>query len=313
MAFTLMSHKFNEPIARVAGGGTCQDEDALEITNFQVEQWRKRALEKHNFTHPETWESTPPTGFYPWTILLYLRANAVRGILLRPLFLSNSNRLATKQVKPGLEIVSDSINILSILHRRTDIYKKHHPHFQHFLASSCALLFLIIAYTEQNRVGFPSDTLADYLESVRRNFKMALSLSAAYNKSSHASHKLWKRTISMREYLLRQDILSREDVSGDTVSGAAATHQTAPICGSKKAEMPTKAGDRQQTTIFPNFDGNDFTFFDMPGPGMADTANLLPGFALAGSEDNTSPDFLDPLMLKWPINTTSMFFSDGGF
>lgn len=41
-SFTLISDRFSEPIDRVATGGICDDEDALEMMNFQIEQWKKK-------------------------------------------------------------------------------------------------------------------------------------------------------------------------------------------------------------------------------------------------------------------------------
>ncbi|KAM5350837.1 hypothetical protein ACJ41O_007342 [Fusarium nematophilum] len=312
MAFTLMSHKFNEPISRVAQGGTCQDEDALEVTNFQIEQWRKRALEKHSFTHPQNCDSYSATGNKSpaWTTLLYLRANAVRGILLRPFFLSSSNSLAKKKVQRGLEIVSDSINILSALDKSTDVYKKQHPHFQHFLASSCALLFLILSYTEQNRGHLSLDLAADYAHSVRRNFQMALSLSAAYKKSSRASRKLWKRLLSMREPLLRWGILSHGEGSEHPAS-TSATLDSGPIFAipaGKEPEVLPKGFDQQVTGAVP-FPGDDASFLDFA---ISDAAAGLPGFSLADLDNEQNTQYPDPLMFEWPVNAAGTFFSDGG-
>ncbi|KAH7141721.1 hypothetical protein EDB81DRAFT_948146 [Dactylonectria macrodidyma] len=312
MAFTLMSHKFNEPISRVAQGGTCQDEDALEVTNFQIEQWRKRALEKHNFTHPQNCDSYSATGSKspPWTTLLYLRANAVRGILLRPFFLSISNSLANKKIQRGLEIVSDSINILSALDKSTDVYKKQHPHFQHFLASSCALLFLILSYTEQNRGHLSLDLAADYAHSVRRNFKMALSLSAEYKKSSRASRKLWKRLLSMREPLLRWGILSHGESSEDPAS-TSTTLEPEPIfsiASGKELELSAKGFDQHGTAAVP-FSGDDTSFLDFS---ISNAAAGLPGLSLADLNNDTTTQYPDPLMFEWPMNAAGTFFSDRG-
>lgn len=192
MKFTLISHKFNEPISRVARGEAL-DEAKIEIIDFQVMQWRKRAMESHNYVHPDKWEALSPQNLPPaWMTILYLRANAVRTILIRAFFLSEvDGHVAAEKVALGLDLISESLNILSILDRKTDAYKFMHPVFQHFVASSCALLLLIIIFVKQNPNALPAESAATYAHQVHRNFEIALKLSAAYQHSSRESRKLW--------------------------------------------------------------------------------------------------------------------------
>lgn len=220
MSFTLMSHSFNEPVTRVASGETSSiNDDALDLVVFQVEQWRRRTLEKQKFVHPRSWESAAAAVQTPsWMTMLYLRANAVRGILLRPYFLSSTSTpspSAARKISPALELITDSVDTLSVLDRFTDTYRKQHPQFQHFLASGCALLFLVIAYAEQNRAfafsELPGANSAWYADKIRYVFRKALALSASYRTSSAASRRLWKRLVAMKEPLVRQGILMREE------------------------------------------------------------------------------------------------------
>ncbi|SPO05420.1 uncharacterized protein DNG_08107 [Cephalotrichum gorgonifer] len=236
MTFTLMSHRFNEPISRVARGETCDDGDAFEVTVFQVEQWRRRTLENQNFTHALVWESAPESRPPSWTTMLYLRANAVRGILLRPFFLSSSTSVASKKIRPALELITDSVTTLSILDRATDTYRKQHPQFQHFLASSCALLFLVVAYAARNHAApsIQEDLPHDYTETVRQNVRRSLALSVAYRESSSASRRLWKRLTALRESLMRLKILPQdEDLDIDNSSNNTTTNNNTGTLKSK--------------------------------------------------------------------------------
>ncbi|KAK3192157.1 hypothetical protein K4F52_001786 [Lecanicillium sp. MT-2017a] len=189
MKFTLISHKFNEPISRVARGEAL-DEAKIEIIDFQVMQWRKRAMESHNYVHPDKWEALSPQNLPPaWMTILYLRANAVRTILIRAFFLSEvDGHVAAEKVALGLDLISESLNILSILDRKTDAYKLLHPVFQHFVASSCALLLLIIVFVKQNPNALPVESAATYAHQVHRNFEIALKLSATTLPYANTSH-----------------------------------------------------------------------------------------------------------------------------
>ncbi|KAF9888277.1 hypothetical protein FE257_008847 [Aspergillus nanangensis] len=200
VAFTLISDKFSEPISQVAGGRSYEDEDAFEIMNFQVDQWRTKVLAGHNFVHPASWEPGREAQQPSWTTLLYLRGNAVQSLLLRPFFLSRSVEAGRRKIESSLILSSDTIEVLSILDATTDIYHNQHPHFQHLLASACALLFLVMAHVEQNPPSSPTELPATFSDSMSRSLKMALSLAAAYRQYSPASCRLWKRLVMMRHH-----------------------------------------------------------------------------------------------------------------
>ncbi|KAH8703032.1 hypothetical protein BGW36DRAFT_457402 [Talaromyces proteolyticus] len=206
-SFTLISDRFSEPIDRVATGGNCDDEDTLEMMNFQIEQWKKKCLHGYDLTNPAAWcisKAKPPS----WVILLYLRANAVRALLLRPWFLPKSTtELSKTKIPSGLDLISESIDLLSALDETTDIYRKQLPHFQHILASTCALLFLIVAYIEQHRINWSPEEYSSHLMSVNGSFSKAFRLAATYSNSSLAARRLRNRLKLMREL----DFISRED------------------------------------------------------------------------------------------------------
>lgn len=209
MDFTLMSHKFNEPISRVATGGCYTDDDSFEVTNFLVEQWRKRATENWDFSRLSEWETQPSKVPPAWVVILYLRANAVRGILLRPFFLSDpANPASKRQIKPALDIITDSINVLTVLDKTSNVYRIQHPSLQHILAGSCALLFLVLSYIAQNHESPPMNLPTDFSSTVNRNFWMALDLSRSYNDASLTSRKLYRRLNAIKDTLLRAGYLT---------------------------------------------------------------------------------------------------------
>lgn len=210
--FTSMSDKFSEPILRVAKGETYEDDNEFDIMNFQIEQWRKKAIgnydQKDTFTDP-----TKPDTISPWALLLKLRANAVHSLLLRPFFLTyKPGAPGCRSIRRGLDLVTDTVDTLTSLNKNTDIYWKQHPPFQHVLATACALLFLIIAYVDQSRGNMSADVPKDYSELVARNFKQAYYLASTYSKSSRASRRLWKRLIQMKRLLIDNGVPCGGDV-----------------------------------------------------------------------------------------------------
>ncbi|KAJ9148692.1 Zn(2)-C6 fungal-type DNA-binding domain protein [Pleurostoma richardsiae] len=79
-SFILISDKFSEPCAQVANGGAYDDDEEFDIMNFQIEQWRKKAVGSYGL--PQSLAGQAPSSFPPaWAILLNLRGNAqVEGI-----------------------------------------------------------------------------------------------------------------------------------------------------------------------------------------------------------------------------------------
>lgn len=266
MAFTIISHKFNEPISRAARGEMLEDDDDFDVLNFQVEQWRKRAVEDHQFIHPDRWETMPSKRPPAWTILLYLRGNAVKAILLRPFFVTQVISAAGKRsIKPALEVVTDSINAITILEETTDIYRKQHPLFQHFLSVSCALLSLLVTYVEQHRNNLAAELPTSFPESVKDNYFKALRLSAAYSGSFAASRRLWRRLVTMRGSLCELGILSRDNSSVEFPQPYASGQMRVPAIPGNRA-VETADWTQTKQNFLPTLDMddmNDMAAFDL--------------------------------------------------
>ncbi|KAH8752786.1 hypothetical protein F5883DRAFT_471112 [Diaporthe sp. PMI_573] len=314
MSFTVMSQRFNEPICRVATGGTYEDDDAFETTNFQIEQWRKRSLEKQNFSHPGTWHAGPPANMPLWTVILYLRANAVRCILLRPFLLHSSNNTESskRSIEPGLDTISDTINVLSILDRSTDVYRKQHPFLQHFLASSCAFLFLVIAYAEQNR----GNVSGDSRDAVGRNFRKALALASAYSDSSRASRKLYDRLVMIKEPLFNLGILSQKEVcpGNERKTGMPdANHQAPPVGSTAKHVRPPRNNDAGvQHFEAPTSGFDDQTMIHITGRAVSEGVEGGSGPSEASTYVNMSTGLYESFLDDWTASDMNFFFSDSG-
>jgi len=312
MDFTLMSHKFNEPISRVATGGCYTDDDSFEVTNFLVEQWRKRSTEAWDFTRLSDWEIQPSKIPPSWVVILYLRANAVRGILLRPFFLSDpANPASKRQVKPALDIISDSINILSVLDKTSNIYRIQHPSLQHILAGTCALLFLVLSYTAQNHAAPGLDLPADFSGTVNRNFWTALELSRSYNEASLTSRKLYRRLNAIKDTLLRAGYLAPDYNPNNVPESALNPHQSDLMTGNQMQMISDQGlGSREQPLRSnPNAEMvpvNEMAIF--PG-----TTNSMLGPNPFLFDFNMNLEYFDWLDYEWPSDDMAPSLSGNGF
>lgn len=183
-----------------------EDEDLFDVTNIQIDQWKERYLTGLSFVHPNDRSADSRPQSLP--TLLYLRANLLRGLVVTSYFLSCSRLIGKKQMaQSGAEIACDTIAVLWDLHKTTDIYHKQHPFFQHFLASSVALLFLVIMH-ESDSEDNSSTSIGERfdLKALSTSISRAFNLVEAYSDASSASERLWNRMRSMRERLSRLGI-----------------------------------------------------------------------------------------------------------
>ncbi|KAL7916695.1 hypothetical protein GGI35DRAFT_466231 [Trichoderma velutinum] len=199
--------------SRLLTADALEDEDLFDVTTIQIDQWKERYLTGLSFVHPK--DRLANSRPQPLSTLLYLRANLLRGLVITSYFLSSSRLIGKKQMaQSGAEIASDTIAVLSDLDKTTDIYHKQHPFFQHFLASSVALLFLVIMH-ESNAENQSNTSIAERfdLNHLSTSISCAFNLAAAYSEASSASERLWNRMKSMRERLSKLGIYYTGDQS----------------------------------------------------------------------------------------------------
>ncbi|KAJ0129205.1 O-methyltransferase asqD [Fusarium oxysporum f. sp. albedinis] len=198
----LISDKFNEPIALAAKGSSHQDDDAVELMVFQIQQWQKKFVGDRELSDMKTWLAQP--SFMPpsWVLLLIFRAVSIRSLLFRPYFFPGSRVERSKQhISPATELLSHSIEALSKLDSTTGIYRKQRPYYQHILASICSLVFLLTGYVEDHRPALCSHLPPDFDYKIRCCLQTASNLTGKYASISAAAHRLWKRTLEVHHFL----------------------------------------------------------------------------------------------------------------
>lgn len=308
LSFILISDQFSEPISKVAKGEGYNDEDAFELMNFQIEQWRRKAAGDYTIANFHSWKTDPSSRPPTWAILVNLRAESVRSLLLKPFFFSEAANIETTKnhVRPAAELVYDIIDVLHTLDTTTDIYRKLHPYFQHILACDSSLAFLLMSFIKQNRAIMLPSLGPDLVKSLGGSFLMAVALTTKYTKISRAARRLAKRLVEMRSNLRFLGILKDSNSTSGDQGDSMRDNEQEPLANTAKSlrRMSLAPSIAQDTQSYPEY-----------SPGFASGAS--PGIfgALAPTADDTSMQmgWADSLRLQWPIGDVNNMFSESIF
>lgn len=310
LSFILISDKFSEPISKVAKGERYNDHDAFELMNFQIEQWRKNAVGENSLTQVETWSTDPSSRPPTWTILLNLRAESVRSLLMRPFFFSDADPEATRQhIRPATDLVYTVVHVLYTIDNTTNIYRQQHPCCQHLLASVSALAFLLIAYIEQNQSTLMPTLAPDLVSSLSHSFEMAVALTTSYVGISKAARRLDKRLSVMRKILTTLGILDGMRTVEKTIPGRAkekAAHLTNPVARTTPRKTRLAQAATQGTQL--NLEFNTAPFFQNR---IADTGGYVNDILPIMSDAEFSSGWIDALRLQCQNGDLSHMFSEG--
>lgn len=208
------------------------NEEQFEFVNYQIDRWQRSALDdiQPGLSAEASIIGDPPNLI---RIMLYLRANQLRILLLRPLFFSEAPvKPDQSQLSAGVETAVSIISLLTELDARTDIYSRLHPFFSHFLSSAASLLLLNITYSGVASSPFGLSVTRD----VRGPIKDALNLTAAYSESFPSSAKLYRRLLCILRVLTRlrilgfeTDLQAKEPPVQHAVNGFAVPGLSAPL------------------------------------------------------------------------------------
>ncbi|KAM0425557.1 hypothetical protein ACHAPT_009088 [Fusarium lateritium] len=294
LSFILISDRFGEPISRAAKGERYNDDDAFELMNFQIEQWRKKAVGDYTLSECRAWHTNPSTRPPTWAILLNLRAESVRSQLLKPFFFSESDIDTTKNhLRAATELVYDICHVLFMLDTYTDIYRKQHPYFQHILACTAGLAFLIVAFIKQNKTTVLSTLAPDLVDSLGGSFLMAECVTLNHAKRSRSARRLARRMAEMRQNLLGLGILRGPSTGACEEETLANTSR--PILREGFIALPDMLDLQSQSGYTPPLHEGNILGLDMPST-LSDT-DVIMGWA-------------DSLRLQWPIGDVNHMFSE---
>ncbi|KAM0344830.1 hypothetical protein ACHAPU_007212 [Fusarium lateritium] len=295
LSFILISDRFSEPISHAARGEGYNDESSFELMSFQIEQWRTKAVGDYFVANCQTWYTDPSTRPPTWAIMLNLRAESVRSQILKPFFFSELDVEITKNhVRPATDRVYDIIHVLHTLDATTDIYRKQHPFYQHILACTAGLAFLLIAFIKQNRETMLPSLTPCLIESLGGSFSMCVALTTKYTTRSQSARRLAKRLVEMRRNLLSLDILD---------ASSPGSHQ-----GLDNVTESIRPASISQTVpeglhLYPEYS-------------PPSNSQVPLGYALSGpvmSDTDIQMSWEDSLPLQWPIGDVNHMFSESIF
>ncbi|KAK1969806.1 hypothetical protein LY78DRAFT_653673 [Colletotrichum sublineola] len=173
--------------ARAAGAS--RDDEVLYIL-YRIDQWVE-ALPENLRLCPQQQTASPapvPRGLRRLQLLLHLRANQMKILLLQPFLHSRSNLQANRsKVQSLINLAKDTIQRLDSLNQSTDIYQNQQMCFNHFLVSALGVIFLVVALAP-----------AEHAASVRDEFHIALDLIRGLSARSYVSSRLWRRISDLR-------------------------------------------------------------------------------------------------------------------
>ncbi|KAM5359475.1 hypothetical protein ACJZ2D_014453 [Fusarium nematophilum] len=127
---------------------------ARDFSLFRVQQWQTNLPTRLQFRGPSDKfdPAAEKRGDYKLRLMLYLRANQMRTIILR----KSSTRLGPDQFDPSNvvsmgDVAQDTIRVLVGLARETDFYHAQHKTFNHFLETALSTLLLVLCWAEPER------------------------------------------------------------------------------------------------------------------------------------------------------------------
>lgn len=161
--------------------------------DYQIVHWH-RSLPDHLRYEPSSsghrihrGNLTP--GQHRLQLILYLRTNAMRVLIYRPVLHSVTSIMNNReQAQTVVDVAKDTIRMLTLINQTTKIYRTSQVLFNAFLTSSLAALFLAVSHAP-----------AVFAGQVREEFYLALDLIRGFSRGSWVSRRLWKTIRVLKE------------------------------------------------------------------------------------------------------------------
>ncbi|OAP60836.1 hypothetical protein AYL99_05838 [Fonsecaea erecta] len=197
--------------------GQAPSKDAMNFFRYQVHKWQQD-LDPSVCFDAATIESDDH-GFFTSTsdevevyrrTLLYLRANQIQILVLRPMLIyPQTARNNTALVMEAINLAKRSIRTLRILATDVYFYRTRQALFNHFLSSALSVLFLVAAYDAETRASkaAPRDNAATLLGDSTIELQQGLDLIDYHRPHSQSAARLWARFYRPRQQLIRLGIL----------------------------------------------------------------------------------------------------------
>lgn len=202
-----------------------KDED-FDFMEYQVQRWQQALPEELRPEHvPASLQGnqlkvTSGSTIFSMRILLYLRANQIRILVLRPiLFSTQTASTHQRRIESLINVARDNIEKLVQVDHTSDVYRKQQPFHNHFLASALSALFLVVAHQSRDAAYRPQTEAGPYsCAAVRETIFKALDLIKSYSSLSRSCRRLLHSIDGPRGLLMRLGLLRRDECQSVTDS-----------------------------------------------------------------------------------------------
>jgi hypothetical protein len=212
ISYSIIGSKVWKSVADVTFQDKINKED-ISFLDFQVLNWHRSIPDSLKFVHPDSGRQVDPPArvVHRLQVVLYLRANQMRILIYRPVLHTATTIMENLEfAHVVVKVAKDTIRILTYINQTSDIYISQQTMFNYFLISALAVLFLAVAHAP-----------AEFSQTCRDEFYMALELVRALSSHSHVSKRLWKTIKTLKEVGPRLGLVVRNDDTTDAHSSAA--------------------------------------------------------------------------------------------
>lgn len=231
------------------------EESAFDLTICRIIQWQENLPEKIRFHGCEDFfdPSKEKRGDYKLRLLLYLRANQMKTIVLR----KSSTRYGPKNFNRSTvfkmaRIAQDTIHVLLKVADKTDIYHIQHKTFNHFLETAISSVLLVLCWVEPAQSIFCLEDLVLAMDLVHQLSEQ----SPVSRRLRHRLQSIQNAIVEIRSRMNGKDlspfgnILANEDAIPDT-SQSQPSH-SASTEGAIMDDAPLTSPDLLPSSIRPS-------------------------------------------------------------
>ncbi|KAF4501843.1 hypothetical protein FAGAP_1987 [Fusarium agapanthi] len=168
-----------------------------DYLQFRVLQWQQNLPLRLQFNgnNDKFDVATEKRGDYKLRLMLYLRANQMRTIILRKAASRfGSHNIDTSNFQVMIQVARDSIQVLARLARETDIYHAQHKTFNYFLETALSSLLLVTCYATPDQ---SKSCLQDVVTATRLIHRLA-GESLITRRLRDKLQTIWKATDQLR-------------------------------------------------------------------------------------------------------------------
>ena len=201
------------------GWTTDRWQESLGFFQYRLDQWQKNIPSELQFAHHD---SDRPKRVRLLRAILYLRANQLRILILRPFLCSKIGFAPDAKIgTTATNIACDSIQLLAHLAHATDLYPLQVAVFNYFLMSALGVVMLTtIREPLTKKPSSPSGSQEQWLEQsiymkARNGVLVGLNLLFTLAESSRSSRRLWNRASSLGFRLHGLGILKLDPLQND--------------------------------------------------------------------------------------------------